>query len=78
MVDRFCLFNQLSWFQRTLLFLGSLGFMFGIALLGSLFFTWIGMFMFFCSWITPVREKFDRIDKVVCKDGEKKFEFKRD
>jgi len=63
MVDRFCLFNRLKLWQKTLLFLGSLGFMFGIALLGSLFFTWLGLFAFFCSWLSPVREKFDRIDR---------------
>jgi len=72
MVDRFCLFNSLSLWQKTLLFLGSLGFMFGIALLGSLFFTWLGLFAFFCSWLTPVREKFDNIDRMV--KEEKKFE----
>jgi len=63
MVDRFCLFNSLKLWQKTLLFLGSLGFMFGIALLGSLFFTWLGLFAFFCGWLSPVREKFDRIDR---------------
>ena len=48
MVDRFYFFKRLRFWQKTLVFLGSLGLFFGIAFLASIFFTWLGLFAFFC------------------------------
>ena len=71
--DRFSVFNGLCIWEKTLVFLGTLVVMYLIACFGSLFFQWLGVFVFCSSiWLRPVRERFDFIDKNVVE--EKKFE----
>ena len=66
-MDRFCLFSSLKCWEKTLVFLGTLMFMYFIALFASLFFSWLGLFVFCSIWLKDVRVRFDRIDRL-CKD----------
>lgn len=71
-MDRFCLFNSLRGWEKTLVFLGTLVFMYLIALFASFFIQWLGLFVFCSIWLKDVRRRFDRIDSFCVNNKEKK------
>jgi hypothetical protein len=63
-MDRFCIFSGLRGWEKSLVFILTLSFMYFVAVIGSVIFSWLGMFLFFCGvWLKPVQDKFDAIDK---------------
>lgn len=63
-MDRFCIFGSLKGWERSLVFILTLSFMYFVAVIGSVFLSWLGLFSFFGVWLKTVQDKFDLIDKM--------------